>query len=278
MNLNVAPEEQPPAVAPLRKRQKDGSLYCRRPEVEAVLPALVGLPALALVERARVADADDPDYLSSECIVHLLRREDLGEEPLRELFVTIRRRIMHAVPVFPRRAAGTSNLGERSSDKEIQEYVLQKFSEMLCNHRRGNYEDRLDFFESQFNLAVCRLRSTARKKVWRDESRYESTDFTENAESSPKETESALLVMRDALNDRGLDYLYRSKLHAAINALPPDLRRVVELTFHEVPDGPKGGDAITICNLIGRNEKTVYNRRKKAYEALRDALKEEEQE
>lgn len=72
------------------------------------------------------------------------------------------------------------------------------------------------------------------------------------------------------------DFLYRSKLHAAINALPPNLRRVVELTFLEVPDGPRGGDAHTICNLVGCNEKTVYNRRKKAFEALRDALKEEE--
>ena len=73
-----------------------------------------------------------------------------------------------------------------------------------------------------------------------------------------------------------MDFLYRSKLHAAISTLPPDLRRVVELTFQEVPDGPKGGDAITICNLVGCTEKTVYNRRKKAFEALRDALKEEE--
>jgi DNA-directed RNA polymerase specialized sigma24 family protein len=84
--------------------------------------------------------------------------------------------------------------------------------------------------------------------------------------------------MRNALDDERMDFLYRSKLHAAINALPPDLRRVVELTFQEVPDGPKGGDAITICNLVGCNEKTVYNRRKKAFEALRDALKEEEEE
>jgi len=147
---------------------------------------------------------------------------------------------------------------------------------MLCGDRKGEYDERLDCFECRFNFALARLRLTARKKVWRDESRYESTDFTENAENPPKETELALRAMGDALNDRGLDFLYRSKLHVAINALPLELRRVVELTFQEVPDGPRGGDAITICNLVGCIEKTVYNRRKKAFEALRDALREEE--
>ena len=276
MNQNVALEEPQPSVAPLRMRKPEGDLYARPSEVEAMLATLVSLPSRELVERCRIADTTDRDYVPSECILYFVRRLDFGDEAFRDLFVVLRQRLLRAVPVTARRVAGTAQLAEKAGELEIQESVLQKFQEMLCGDRKGGYDERLDCFECRFNFALARLRLTARKKVWRDESRYEPTDFTENAEGPSKEVELALLVMRNALDDEGVDFLYRSKLHAAINALPPDLRRVIELTFQEVPDGPKGGDAITICNLVGCIEKTVYNRRKKAFELLRDALTEEE--
>ena len=114
-----------------------------------------------------------------------------------------------------------------------------------------------------FNSALASLRSTARKKVVKYESRFHAAEFTDNTGEHSKEVEKAFARLRDELGDETADSLYRSELHAAINALPPDLRRVIELTLEGVPDGPKGGDAITICNVVGRNEKTVYNRAKK---------------
>lgn len=275
MNQNVAREETQ-LIAPLRKRrQLDGALYCRPPKVEASLAALLGMPTRELVERAGLTDPEDPDYVRSECILYFVRRLDFGDEAFRDLFEILRQRVLRSVRVPAQPVAGATKFAEKIGDLEVRETVLQKFQVLFCKDRR-EYDDRLDFFECRFNSALACLRKTAQEKVELDDSRYESTDFGDDSAGSAKETELALLAMRDALNDRGLDFLYRSKLHAAINALPPDLRRVVELTFQEVPDGPKGGDAITICNLVGCNEKTVYNRRKKAFEALRDALKEEE--
>lgn len=278
MNQKVAPEGTPPTVAPLRKRKPDGSLYARPDEVEVSLASLVRLPTRELVERSRIMDPEDPDYLRSECVLYFVRRLDFGDEAFRDLFEVLRQRVLRAVPVAARRVAGAGQLGEKTGEQEIQERVLQKIQEMLCEERKGECDGRLDCFECRFNFALARLRSTARKQVWRDESRYESTDFAENANMLSKESELSLRAMRDALSDRGLDFLYRSKLHAAINALPLVLRRVVELTFLEVPDGPKGGNANSICNLVGCYEKTVYNRRKRAFDALRDALKKEEDE
>jgi len=273
MNQNVALEGTQPSVAPLRKRQPEGDLYVRPSEIETALATLVSLPSRELVERFRITDTTDPDYVPSECVLYFVRRLDFGDESFRDLYAVLRQRLLRAVPVAARRMAG--KFAEKVGDLEIQEAVLQKFQELLCTDR-GEYDERLDFFECRFNSALAHLRLTARKKVRRDESRYELTDFSDTSEGPSREVELALLAMRNALDDEGVDFLYRSKLHAAINALPPDLRRVVELTFQEVPDGPKGGDAITICNLVGCIEKTVYNRRKKAFEALRDALTEEE--
>lgn len=276
MNESIAPKRTHPSVAPLRKRRPDESLYARPHEIEESLASLVCLSARELVERSRILDPEDPAYLPSECVLYFVRRLDFGDEAFRDLFGVLRQRVLRAVPVTARPLAGTTQKAERSVEQEIQESVLQKFQEMLCGERKEKYDDRLDCFECRFNFALARLRSTARKKVWRDEAHYEPTDFAEHADGHPKEIDSALTAMRDAIDDRGRDFLYRSKLHAAINALPPDLRRIVELTFLEIPDGPRGGDAQTICNLVGCSEKTVYNRRKKAFEALRDVLKEEE--
>lgn len=278
MNQHAAPEETQPSIVPLRKRRRDdGSLYQRPPEVEEGLAALLGMPSRELVERSGITNPEHPDYVRSECILYIVRRLDFGDEAFRDLFVILRQRVLRAVRVPLQRVAGAKELAEKSGDLEVRETVLQKFQELFCNDRR-DYDDRLDFFECRFNSAVACLRKRAQEKVELHDSAYETTDFGDNSAGASKEAELALLAMRDALDDRGMDFLYRSKLHAAIKALPPDLRRVVELTFQEVPDGPKGGDAVTICNLVGCTEKTVYNRRKKAFEALRDMLKREEDE
>lgn len=275
MKQNIAQASKHPSVAPLRKRRDDNTLYFRRSEVEAALPVLVGLSEQALADRARILDPEDPNYLSSECVLHLLRRKDLSNDALRELFVAIRQRILRAVPVVPQRVAGVKRPTERSSDQEIQESVLQKFLEMLCNERKGNYEERLDFFECEFNCAVASLRATAQKRVRRDESRFESTDFTDNAGEGASEIESRLLEMRNTL-DESMDFHYRSKLHAAISSLPADQRQVVELSFQGVPIDSQKEGVLTIVSLVGCCAKTVYNLRKRAFETLRDALKEEE--
>ncbi|MCE9567301.1 MAG: hypothetical protein K8U57_35310 [Planctomycetes bacterium] len=180
------------------------------------------------------------------------------------------------MPVTPRRLAGTTMLAEKSGEQEIQEAVLQKFQEMLCGDRKGKYDDRLDCFECRFNFSLARLRLTARKKVWRDEFRFKQMDSTDDVGGPPTEIESALAKMRNALNGESVDFLYRTKLHAAINSLPPDQRRVIELIFQEVPIDSQKEGVITIANLVGCGEKTVRNRRNRAFETLRDALKEEE--
>ena len=73
---------------------------------------------------------------------------------------------------------------------------------------------------------------------------------------------------------RGSDFLFRSKLLVAISLLPPDQRRVVELLLQEYPIDSKEAGADTIVKILGCTEKTVRNRRDRAFAKLREALKE----
>lgn len=69
------------------------------------------------------------------------------------------------------------------------------------------------------------LRKTARRKVDRQESGHVPLAGGEDTNTPSKEVESALAALNN-LGD-GIDFLYRSKLYAAITSLPPEERRVV---------------------------------------------------
>jgi DNA-directed RNA polymerase specialized sigma24 family protein len=100
------------------------------------------------------------------------------------------------------------------------------------------------------------------------------------SESEPhelsKEVEAALAALRPSPEGAGTDFLYRSKLLVAISSLPPDERQVVELLLWEYPIDSQDTEVKTIVRIIGCTEKTVRNRRDRAFAKLREALKEEE--
>jgi RNA polymerase sigma factor (sigma-70 family) len=278
MTQNVAREEALPSVAPLRMRQPDGSLYFRPKEVEAALGVLSRLPVKEVVERSRIEDPKDPDFVPSECVLHYVRRLSPGndEDALRDLFVILRQRVLQAVPVSARRVVGSKKLGEKAVDLEIQEAVLHKFQELLCGDR-GAYDERLDCYECRFNFALARLRATARRDVRKDESRYTPLVDEGDTNELTKEVERVLAAIKNPNDGQNVDFLYRSKLHVAISSLPPDERRVIELILKELPIDSKDRKVLTIAKVLGCSEKTVRNRRDRAFEKLRDALKEEDE-
>jgi hypothetical protein len=62
-------------VVPLRKRRADGSLYQRRREVEEELQQLENLLLPDVLARAREGEQRGEASVSSEALVHILRRE-----------------------------------------------------------------------------------------------------------------------------------------------------------------------------------------------------------
>lgn len=263
------------AVSPLRKQQPDGSPYCRPTEIEALLAVLVHLPPQELAGRAGIEDGNDPRYLPSECLVYFVRRLNVasGDASLNALFMALRQRLLRAVPVPTRRLPGsTTKQAENSRDLDVRDAVLDRFQELLCADRR-QYDDRLDFYECRFNRALSLLRATARRDT--EQEGHEPLD-SESEPNVPSPTvEAALARLRSVPDPSEDDFLFRSKLQVAISTLLPDERRVVELLLQEFPIGSTDRGVVTIASILGCDERTVRNRRDRAFARLRVILAEE---
>jgi RNA polymerase sigma factor (sigma-70 family) len=268
MNRNLAAKPATASVALLRKLKPDGSAYDRRTEVEAELILLVQLPPSEVALRAKIEDASHPGYLPTECLVYFVRRLDPHKDSsaLHDLFNILRQRVLKAVPVFKQRLAGSNKVAERAFDLDVRDAVLHRFQELLCRDRR-EYDARLDFFESQFNLSLARLRSTARRDVGKKEARYQAAAAESDSGETYEDVEAALAILREDSERKDREF-YRSRLQVAISSLPPDERRVIELILEGLPHH-------SIAKVLKCVEQTVRNRRDRAVQKLRIELMKE---
>lgn len=258
-------------VAPLRKQKPDGSLYSRPAEVVEQIEAILKVPIDDVVERARIHDEKDASYVRSECLVHLVRQSKANRdaEPYKQLFLILQGRIDRAVPLFERNSAGGK--GVYQTDLEIREQVCDRFVELLCRDREG-YEERLDFYEIRFNRAVALLRSTARRDIGRAATKHLSLSFDEDTVSPTEEMTEAFERLRGVTGENPEEILYRNRFYAAINDLPPEQRQVIELMRQGVPIETSDKDALSIAKTLKCVEKTVRNRRNRAFEAIKKAM------
>ena len=90
------------------------------------------------------------------------------------------------------------------------------------------------------------------------------------------DAESAFAAILEAIEGENEDSRCRSKLHVAISSLPAKERQVIELMLKGLPIHSTDGNAVTIAKVVGCYEKTVRNRRDRAFAKLRDALTEED--
>ena len=252
----------------------DGTCYSRLPHIEAALEVLSGLPWGDLVERARVTNRSDPLYVPSECLLHIFRnagRQQTLSPELERMFLILRRRVLSALPAVLQYAPGDKQPSESASAAEIQEAVLFRFQQLLCEDRI-NYNEDLDFFEVRFDQAVARLRLSARRKVKRHEDRSEPLFSKEEPADLTVEVESALVRLQQDPVENLEAADYRRRLFVAIDTLPEKERRVIELLLQDIPIESQDPNAITIARIVGCSEKTVRNRRDRAFNMLRPFL------
>ncbi len=264
-------------IAPLRKRYPNGTSYFRPQIIEQSLAALDLLSIDEVAERAKIDDSKDRDYVSSECVLHFVRQSKARGDgnAYFDLFTILRQRVLQAVPVIPRRVSGLSKSAEKGSDLDVQEHVIQAFQKLICSDR-NEYDERLDFYEIRFKKAVARLRASARRSVRKHTSRLENMTYEDDSTTPSAEVEEALARLKGPGGDEKLDFLYRSRLLAAINALPPDERRVIELCLQDMDIESEDGEALTMVKVLKCVEKTVRNRRDRAFAKLRETLQKEE--
>jgi len=155
--------------------------------------------------------------------------------------------------------------------------VLDKFQELLCQDRT-QYVERLDFFEIRFNQAIARLRQTAQRGVKREERRFRSLEAEGGSGEPSPVVERAIAALTYRIDDETMDFLFRSNVHVAISSLPDKERRVIELLLEGTMIDSKDPSEMTIVKALGCTERTVRNRRDRAFELIRNALREEEEE
>jgi hypothetical protein len=261
---------------PLRKLQKDGTLYQRRPEIESKLDALLPLSRSEVGERCQIADPADDSHIPSECLLHFVRgcRSDNSDRHFEVLFVVLRQRVLArlSAPETGRGANGEAPISQRNI--KITEYVLDRFQALLVADR-GAYDERLDYFELNFDAAIASLRLDGRRKAFKEEKRTEPMTYDDETSELNAEIEKAAAFENTLSGSKLDDPAYRSRLYAAIDALPEDQRRVMELLLLGIPMESKEPGVQSIAQILGCVEKTVRNRRDRAFVALRKALEEE---
>jgi DNA-directed RNA polymerase specialized sigma24 family protein len=247
--------------------------------VEQQISKLKSFTAEEIREFAEIEAPDDPNYILSESLLYLLRHseDELDNHTSMIIFKTLRARVLKATPTPARRLSGSTKLGISSRDVTIQEKVLDKFQELLCEDR-GEYAEQLDFFEIRFNQAVARLRHTAHRGQMREERRFRSLEAeASSAEQSPI-VQRALAALTYRVDHETMDFLFRSNVYMAISSLPPSERRVVELLLEGMLIDSKDPNEMTIAKVLGCTGRTVQNRRDRAFESIRSALRQEEEE
>ncbi|MBY3081844.1 MULTISPECIES: DNA-binding response regulator [Rhizobium] len=256
-------------IAPLRKRRLTGELYERDGKVELLIAELAALPRDELIGRAAITKRSDPGYVPSECLVYFIRasRHDNNEAWFERLYRILMERVLRSVP----KSESSDGKTESLTRSVVRDKVFSRFVEILSADR-ASYVDKLDFFEVRFDGAVASFRRDAQEQAWRDENRSKPLEYEEESGELATEVEAAAGVHDPFATSDFDDPIYRSRLDAAIEALPPEQIRIIHMLKEGFPIDSKEPDVMTIAKALGRSEKTIRTYRDKAIAALRLAL------
>lgn len=260
-------------AAALRKQKPDGTVYTRLPAVETELHTLGLLSRDEILTRCDIRQRTDPAYISNEALLNLVRacRLENSTAWFELLYKVLYARVLRALPRAEAADGETSSL----TRERIQEKASEQFVEMLAADRQG-YVERLDFFEIRFDQALKRLRQDAQKQAWRDENRSRPIEYDDaNGELSP-EIEKAAGAINPFEGVEFRDEAFRLRLEAAIEALPPEQSRTIQMLMLEYPIQSEDPTVNTISRALGKTPKTIWNYRDRAMKALKKALGEGE--
>ena len=235
-------------VRPLTKRSSDGVRYVRPQAIETEIEVALHEDPATLRERLLITDRASSDYLSSECLVHLIRQalRTRDDEPLNR-----------ALPVLLGRCEAILRAKIATSLQnadQLREEVLSEFGELLASDGTGKRPDELDFYECKFNAAFRVLRIEAvRRELKRLERTAEPPSPGGEIEPDGRVEEGASSRLFDAIRTR-----------EAFSALPPNERNA--LVLHHVygykveSTDPDEVTVATLCKCTGRTIRNHLSR------------------
>lgn len=252
-------------IPPLRKQTLDGVTYTRDARVEGLINGLNTLSRDEVLVRLGVTSRTDPRYIPSECLVHLVRatRLDNSDRYFRTLYELLMARVVKGLPRADSASTQTSSLPLA----RIRDAVMDKFNLLLVADRKG-YSEALDFFEVRFDSALAKARLDASEPVWREGRRAVAIEIDDEI-GAGEEIEKAMGGFDPFAATDYENKDYRLKLDRAIDTLPPEQKRIVEMLRQGFPIDSEDPNALTISKTLGRSEKTIRTYRDRAFDRIR---------
>lgn len=253
---------------PLRKTNGQGLTYSRRASVDAIIDALVAGPRDEALRRCANADRKHAEYIPSEALLHLLRGSRLDNSDkqfellFRLLFARVRTSLKGALP---------SNVYANAADmwQSVEDDLVE-----LIRTDRAEYQVGLDYYEVNFDSALAADRTDVLRKMGPRKARTVPLEDTVTGEIAGHVEEAAQKFFAQDPSKFG-DEAFRSAAYAAIDTLPGDQKQVVCLLIQGLPIYDKDPTVTTVARTLNCSEKTVRNRRNRAFETLKALLKEE---
>ncbi|WP_233384316.1 DNA-binding response regulator [Methylobacterium sp. C25] len=255
-------------ITSLRKRrlQDDGpgKPYERRLETTAQLEELSVLSRNDLVERCALPRGN-PGYVETECLLYFVRRTrvDNSDSYFDRLYGLLMKRVLKRLP----KAESAGGRAESFNVGEIRDKMFERFVTLVAEDHRV-YSEKLDFYEIRFESALAGSRKDAERKVWREDNRRTSLSYDDESGDLSKEVEEAAGECDPFDVARKSSTNYRLRLDPAIDTLPPEQRRIVEMVRLGIPIDSNETFAVTISKTLDRSEKTIRTHRNLAFRAI----------
>jgi hypothetical protein len=252
-------------IRPLTKKDQSGNLYTRPSEIQTAIDAAIQQDIVTLRQRAVVSKRDSPEFIPTECLVHIIReaRRRHDEHSIGVLLPSL---LARCEAILKNKILDS----DMPNASEIREEILGEFSLLFAEDGSGSNPDELDFFECRFNLAF--------RSFWIDSMRRE-TARAEQLVELPSENETPDSSSDDERLSRVSDAFQKAatqlpdisleELLNAIRSLPADERKAVVLCcvfgYKEESDNLAETTAATLCEVSGR---TIRNRLSRAAKKL----------
>lgn len=251
---------------PLTKiSRKTGKLYARPPSIERHIDEALEQDAETISKRLFVIDRRSPEYLTSECLVHLFRDAlRRGDDAMRD---TLARVLLQRCEAILEHKLPDSRFANAAY---LRDEVLGTFAELLASDGCGDNPDELDYFECKFNSAFCCLRIDLLRSEGKQQKRFRQ--FRQPLSTSKEREDGDEVEEGPCCRATQGDGLEREDV---LNALPPEVRKAVllrEMGYDEESENPDKRTIATICGVTGR---TIRNRLRQARDILERLQREE---
>lgn len=258
--------------AALKRQKKDGTLYQRLPEIQAWIEKLEVLDETSRLPQFDGTSRKQAGYVPTEVVLHFLRKAWIDGEKgqFNQIFRILLKRVEQSLQF----KIWDSRIG---SAADIREEIISCFVVSITEDCKSQ-GDLLDFYEIHFDQAMAALRTSVLRKFKTVAGDITTVSLGSQESDGPEvspEVEAALETFLSGDPQRIDDPAFRSVLFAAIDRLPPDQKQVIGLLLQGVPIDTKEKNVMTIASMLQCDERTVRNRRDRAYKALKAILEKE---